>query len=380
MAANDTRERTSSTVCIGISNLSEAVESLPGEQKQLFNRIFRINTAEGHVDPPTEKLPWIEKQFGPLSNVLEQKVVKIMNVVTFEGALYNRLRATRPIQVDENLASQDSTIQDIQEDPFSNPCRMTPRDPFGRIKGKYCITSSNIAKYDGLHGIVVFDNPDPLTFRRRHIHDYLETGWRWAQEAHRYKPDAKYFIFIWNCLRRAGASMSHGHAQVSLGMDCHYARIEGLRRAALSYREKHGSNYFDDLFYIHGLLGLGEERGSVRLLAYLTPVKEREVFILSTSYSDSFKDAVYDVLRCFRDSLNVTSFNLMITMPPLAKAEESWEGFPVIARVVDRGHLRNTSSDIGSMELYASSVIGSNPFEVARSLKECFPEEEAFHV
>jgi len=75
--------------------------------------------------------------------------------------------------------------------------------------------------------------------------------------------------------------------------------------------------------------------------------------------------------------MNVTAFNLGVAAPPLEK-EEGWEGFPVLARVVDRGDPRTTASDIGSMELYASSVVSSDPLEVARILKENFhPEKEA---
>jgi len=51
--------------------------------------------------------------------------------------------------------------------------------------------------------------------------------------------------------------------------------------------------------------------------------------------------------------------------------EEEWSGFPVLVRIVDRGDPRTVASDMGAMELYASSVISSDPFEVARSLKEC---------
>jgi hypothetical protein len=93
--------------------------------------------------------------------------------------------------------------------------------------------------------------------------------------------------------------------------------------------------------------------------------------ILGDAYDDAFKDAVYDVLSCLRDGMNVTAFNIMVTTPPLGETEESWEGFPVIARAVDRGQPKSTSCDIGTMELYASNVIASDPFEVARLLIGC---------
>ena len=47
----------------------------------------------------------------------------------------------------------------------------TPEDVFGRIRGRHCITASNVAKYDGFHAVVIFDpyltgdNRQPFTLR-----------------------------------------------------------------------------------------------------------------------------------------------------------------------------------------------------------------------
>ncbi|MEW6034140.1 MAG: hypothetical protein AB1603_04745, partial [Chloroflexota bacterium] len=363
-------------VCTGIAELDGIVESMSEADRQLFQRIFRVEGTKGSLDPPPEMVPWIQQQFGSVDSILEQKVTKVTNVVTFEGALYNSVRASRPIEMYEKLSIQASIIDSARTDPLRDPWKLTPEDPFGRVKGKHCVTASNIAKYDGLHGMVVFDSPNPLNFDREHIHDYLDTAWRWAERAHRYDPQARYYLFIWNCLRRAGASLLHGHAQMTLGRGSHYARIEALRQASLAYRERHGNSYFDDLFRIHDMLGLAVECEGVRSMACLTPVKEKEVMVLSPAYNDAFKDAVYWSLSCLRDSLNVTSFNLMVVTPPFGKTEESWEGFPAIARMVDRGQPRSTSCDIGAMELYACPVITSDPFEVARLLRRCLLTEE----
>ena len=82
------------------------------------------------------------------------------------------------------------------------------------------------------------------------------------------------------------------------------------------------------------------------------------------------EDRLYEVLACLRDRLAVSSFNVALLMPPIAPAEEDWEGFPTIARVVDRGPAGRRTSDIGSIELYASTVVSSDPFDVARVMKE----------
>lgn len=365
----DERQAALQIVCTGIAELSDIVKAMSPESKKLIDRIFDVETVTGYLDPPPEMIPWIGQQFGAVSNVVEQKITRITNKVTFEGALYNRLRASRPIESYEKLSIQASIIDSARSDPLHDPLRMTPEDQFGRVKGKYCVTASNIAKYDGFHGMVVFENPNPLSFDRDCVHDYMDTAWEWAQRAHRFDPEAKYYFFMWNCLRRAGASLLHGHAQMTLSRKSHFAKVEGLRQSALRYKERYGTCYFDDLFRVHDMLGLAlENKDGIRTMVYLTPVKEKEIMVMAQEYGDALKDAVYEMLAALRDAMNVTSFNLAVVTPPLAKSKESWEGFPVIARAVDRGQPRSASCDIGTMELYAASVISSDPFQIARLL------------
>jgi len=168
--------------------------------------------------------------------------------------------------------------------------------------------------------------------------------------------------------------------QAILGRDIHYAKIEGLRRAALSYRSQYGVNYFDSLYQVHQSLGCSFERHGVRIMASLTPIKEKEVILMCESSDQSgfrwnrnlglsLKERSYEVLSCLRDEMGVASFNLALYTPPIAEVDEDWSGFPIQIRIVDRGWLTEAPSDIGAMELYSSSVVASDPFEVIRVLK-----------
>lgn len=364
---------------ICIADLDIMLDSLPEEQRELFQRIFAVSTTMGYLKPPPSMHDWIEHQFGSLEMVTEQKVARVTNRLTFEGAIFNCLRASRPVDILDKLSVEARIIdgsKDTREDVLHDPYLTTPEDPFGRVKGKYCLTASNISKYEGLHSMIIFDDHNPLRFSKEKIEDYLNTAWKWAEIAHAYDPNARYFLFIWNCLRRAGASLLHGHAQVMLARNSHYAKIEGLRQAALRYKAEYGSDYFDDLYQAHLSLGLALELEGVRIMAYLTPIKEKEVMLLARSFDLPFKEMVHEVLACFRDRMHVTSFNLMIVTPPLDKVE-GWEDFPVMARVVDRGYPRDSSCDFGTMELYAASVVSSDPFEVAQALKESLTVEVA---
>ena len=52
-------------------------------------------------------------------------------------------------------------------------------------------------------------------------------------------------------------------------------------------------------------------------------------------------------------------------------SEENWEGFPAMVWIIDRGKPNSRASDISGMEIYASSVVSSDPFELARQLRQC---------
>jgi hypothetical protein len=347
----------------GIATIDSAVSSLPGKDREAFRRIFDVSVVTGRLRPPETMRPWLEERFGSVDNAIEQRIVRVTNVVTMEEALFNRLRSSRPVAREQASFSPDSG-GDVLEDPLAN----TPEDPFGRVAGKHCITASNVAKYEGSHGIIVFNEPDPLRFTREQVVDYIDTGFRWADKARASDPAARFFLFMWNCGERAGASRRHGHAQVMVGRHRHYAKVEQLRRSARAYENRHGRDYFDDLFRVHSSLGCGFEGGGARVVAYLAPVKEKETIVMAQEAGLSFRETLYDVLACFRDAMGVTSFNLVLYLPPIAEAGPEWEGFPAMARVVDRGDSASATSDIGSMELYASSVISSDPFEVASEL------------
>ncbi len=351
-----------------IVKLNDYLAELGERERSLFARIFRVFVTEGAIEPPKTMIPWIEARFGSVEKVLRQKIVKIVNLITMESALYNSLRAGRPMEA-RTSEDVEAAIKAQEGDPFCRPSELTPADVFGRIRGHHSITASNVAKYDCFHGLVIFDQHNPLAFGLEEVKDYFDTAMAWAHKAHQLDPEACYFFLMWNCLWKSGASIIHGHLQMTLTKGMHYAKVEALRQAALNYRERFGSNYFDDLYRVHEALGLGWEENGVRYLVYLTPIKEKETFLIVPSLSDPFKEAAYKVLRTFIDKLGVKSFNLALYMPPLAPTSENWEGFPCLVRIVDRGDPSNRTADFGAMELYAASVISDDPFQVAEALR-----------
>jgi hypothetical protein len=353
-----------------ITDLPDHINALRPQDRAVAQRIFDVGATTGRLDPPEAMRAWIENSFGSVEAVLEQRIVRVTNRVTLQGTLFNGLRASRPLDTGVSV-DLEREIEASIGDPFCHPESGTPADVFGRIRGEHSITASNVAKYDGFHGVVVFDDHNPLHLTPEKVADYVAVGLEWCHKALEADPEARYPFLMWNCLWRAGGSIIHGHAQITTTRGTHYPRVEHLRRAAASYRTEHGSDYFDDLYRVHDSLGLGIPAGAgVRAFASLAPIKEKELVVIGESaQDDSLRRTIGALLRGYIQTLGVRAFNVAFYMRPLGPTEEDWSGFPAVVHLVDRGSPANRTSDIGAMELYAASVVASDPFRVADLLR-----------
>lgn len=352
-----------------ITTLPEQVAALPDAVREQCESLFLVTRSWGSLVPPPEMHAWIEAAFGSVAAVREQVVVKTLNRWTLEGSVFNTLRARRPITGGAGAAGAEAAGGDEPGDPFCRPLTGTPADTFGRIVGQHTITAGNVARYDGQHAVVIFQQHNPLQWTAAELGDAFTTAARWLVAAHQARPQAVYPFIMWNCLPRSGASQIHAHMQATVSEAVPYARVEAWRRAAAAYRQQHGRDYFATLYRVHDALGLAFTHGPVQGLVHLTPIKEKEVIFLAPALSDALYAAIYAVLRRFIDHLGVRAFNLALYLPPLAPVSESWTGFPVVGRLVDRGHLASTTSDVGAMELFAQPVVMTDPWWLAATLK-----------
>jgi len=94
------------------------------------------------------------------------------------------------------------------------------------------------------------------------------------------------------------------------------------------------------------------------------------VLLIAPKLSRDLLDAVYETLAAFIQRLGTTAFNLALYVRPIDHVEEDWHGFPAIFRLEDRGDPSKKNSDLGAMELFASSVVAGDPFHVADILRE----------
>ncbi len=318
-----------------------SIFDLPKLVFPLFHRIYRYYVGTG----------WIVVN----GRRVGQRIVRVTNRLTLESTLFNELRAKRRME-------GRGTKVDVGECGFCRAEETTAEDVFGRVRGRHCVTASNSAKYDVLHGLVIFNEHDPFVWEEEKIRDFFEVSLEWIEKARREDERARYPFFMWNCLWRAGASVVHGHAHVLLSREP-YSTKELYDAVRERYERDFGSDYFDDVFEIHKRLGLGFELFEVRTMLHLTPVKEKEVVMISNDLMD-LPEALSVILRWYGE-IGVESFNLAVFMPPLDKEDVC------IARLVDRGRLDVATCDIGGMELLArTSVVSSDPFKLAEKLKD----------
>ena len=337
----------------GMPELDKIVEHLSRDAKELLNRFYSFEISTGRQKIPVEMEDWVKKRFGSVEQVENQQIVSIKNMFTGEHSLFNKLRSDRPIEAKSAIAWEE--LKEQEKCLFCNPEKQTPEDVFGRIKGKCCVTGSNIAKYDSFHSLIIFNEHNPLEIKREWIEDYLRTGECWFEEVSKSGKKELQKFFLWNCLWRSGASIIHGHMQLTASR-MRYGKLEVLEKAAADYKRNFKSSYIEDLYKVHEGLGLAKKNKGERILFYLTPIKEKEIFVISKARrSDEMADTIYKLLRSYL-SIGVRSFNLAIFQ---------LEDYHIV-RLVDRGSLEDRNSDIGAMELYAASVISSDPFKLAQ--------------
>jgi len=363
-----------------IAALDQVVSNLGPEDRRRFDRMYEFVRSEAQVLPPPAMENWIASAFkylaptreGVLEAIRRQPIVHVLARATGQATLFNAIRSQRPIEAKDATDIEKEIEAARAKCSFCRPLEQTPANTFGRIGEKK--TCANVAAYDGYHGLVIFEDHSPLRFRHGEfkadeIADMIATARAWADRCHAEDPQARFFFLMWNCLWKAGASIIHGHVQMTVGRKFHYGKVERLRRDALAYQRQSGADYFADLVAVHQSLGLAAKWGSVAALAHLVPAKEREIILVADRFdAPDLPEAIWRALKVYA-AQDVKSYNLAVYMPPLGKPDPEWKGFPVLVHLVDRGDPAAKTADVGGMEMYASAVVSSDPFAVAEALK-----------
>jgi len=343
-----------------ILELPETYRRLSPQARRRFDSIFSFSIDTGRMNVPASMRPWVKKQFGSVKKVEQQPVLKITNHIMFEGALINKLRADRPIHRGAGVTKQQ-LLDMAKNEPFADVRKNTPEDTFGRIVGLHEISASNVAKYDALHGLIIFNKANPLEFTERETIEHYKAAMAWIEAAQSEHPEAQYPLIGWNCLWKAGASLVHGHLQVLIGRHEPYAAMHLWQEQSSEYRQRRHKSYWDELYKVYESLDLATELRGIKVFASITPRKEKEIVLMTDCADEVLFGVIYKVLKAFR-AMGIESFNVATMMAP---------GLPVLTRIVDRGKLSTHTTDIGIAELYLNqSVIFSDPVKVWAKVKK----------
>jgi hypothetical protein len=384
-----------------------------------FDRLFALSERTAVMKIPAAFAPRVRGMFAAypggtekLGFLEQQTIATARNVLTEEYSLFNEVRRYRP-GYQERLSPEKE--RQLEEDWMANSgadkCDFcsgdrTAEDVFGRLQGKHCYTASNVAKYEQWHSLLIARQHHPLNATAEQLVDYLETAHKFFDRVHALDPKARFPHMMWDAGARASASQPHQHMQMSITQDSYYTRAEHTRLAALNYyrgwdsyfdyhddaaaaaaagggSEPHhgaGRNYWADVVTVHEALGLAVRYKRSAILSYLTPIKERELIVVTeSSASPCFATLIAVAVAAMRDDVGTRAFSLAVLLEAYGKSGKDDNGrrrhagrqrlidkvpYPAIARVVDRGSPSDKRSDVGAMEFFGANNVGADPFHI----------------
>jgi hypothetical protein len=227
------------------------------------------------------------------------------------------------------------------------------------------------------HRLIFPDEHNPLCFTEEIVSDIFACGEFWALETVKAceRSDERslptFYFVCWNIL--CGSEV-HGHCQVTLTSRFAEGGVERLAHVQREYAARYEHDFFDDFVELHEALGLTVRRGEALVIPSLTPVKEREVWLLQKAEAPAHLPSdllslVRYVLKCLAVSAEAPcpAFNIGVAFPPL-RPVPGWEAFPIVVRIVDRGWPMLGVCDWGTMEMYGSRIVATYPFTLATAL------------
>lgn len=319
--------------------ITNKVKKLDKKYKDIFDRIYEIEEEIG-----TQKFPLKIKD--KYKNFKKQKITIIRNKVLGLETHFNLLRSKR---------KKPKILQKFQEGfcVFCNPQQFTPsEDIIGKLENKYAITASNLMKATKHHGLIIFKKHKNFTIKD--INGALDLSFLW------FKKNKGNKFLIWNYLWKAGASIIHPHFQIFSTNKLPF-RLKEIKRKFEDYKKNYGNEYLEDLFILHKKLGLAKEKNGLKVIINLTPFKENEIILIAKDWEKQKNKLSKLILKYL--NIGIESFNFFLF----------YDGeFEKIGFLLDRGKLNELNSDIGTLEIYAFSIVSFDPFILARDLLKNF--------
>lgn len=346
-----------------ISQLPDIVDGLSEADRALVGDIIEIRATVSEVGE--ENLPKADLQ--------QQLLIETYNPWNHQRSVINLERAMRSIPLG-NLADVQADIASTYlKDPFCLYLTKTPPNKFGRFMGKYHVTSGNLYPSAKKHGnLIAFEHSALISPTDDEFSDRYDVFDQWREAAYAAsKGEDVYSSIIENRLRKAGSSIDHSHSQMALRSGRHEGGMEEYLAISNWYGHQKGGNYFDDLFRVHQLLGLGVEVGHLRAFPSLTPVKDAEVIVFADRFDSQTRQLLFKIYDYYMNVLGAKAFNFIMGFKPLGYDGRDWGRVPaLIARFINRGDPTAKNGDIAGFELAGTSITSTDQFQVNKVLKD----------
>ena len=317
-------------------DLEAKLKKLDKRLLKLWQIIYQVEKEIGEQKLP----PKLKSKFKFLT---KQEILIIKNRILGQETHFNIFRAQRE-QPTLKLKNKEKSCS------FCQPLTLTPEDTYGRIENDYALSASNLVKVSGHHSLIIFKNHHQPKLKE--IEGAFNLAFNWFNQPS--LPQQK--ILIWNYLWRAGASINHPHFQV-LALTSLPSKLVLLKQTLQSYKQQYQNDYLVDLFNLHQALGLAKKVGGLRVIISLTPFKEKEIIFFSSNWHQDIHQLAKLIINY--QKTGIESFNLFLFY--------SGDFYP-LGFLVDRGSLAKLNCDLGTLELYAFSVVSFNPFNLASQL------------
>ncbi|KAH3818725.1 hypothetical protein DPMN_120450 [Dreissena polymorpha] len=300
-----------------------------------FNKLVKVRVEKGELTlpKPFEKkvYKWMGNNEELMKEVLSQEVLLIRNLYTMEENAFNPLRNKRPV-----------SEPDI-------PLRKYIEELLNKTK-----SDCDFCKY--------------RDYTASEKNGRIESTF---SQVHKSDPEYSLPSMVWDLFPKAGASQVHPHTHSFLDRESYQGTMELWREGALQYNQDFPHrNFFYDLIELHSILGLTVTYGKAVAFANIVPKKDNEIVIVSEKADEDFFNMWYFILRGYLEDMGDIGlcFSLGAAFPSLT-GDVGSGSLPAYVRIVTRGLVSDSRSDVSSLEMFLSSSANADPYNVIKVMK-----------
>eukprot|EP00936_MAST-01D_sp_MAST-1D-sp1_P000451 g451.t1 len=383
--------------------LARASAGLSPGQK-LLQRIYRAKMSEAHLILPQGMQLKLDAAGADAKRVAAQHIVNVINVyLPHETSSYNKVRKQRFGNTVDASSDMAKVLEDIntlhnctdggKQLDFCFPKNYVALDsdttPGQYVEGPRAIIGANMGAYTGSHALVITKHTaNPMLLTLADYTDMFALTRRFVSLAHARFPRRRFAAITFDTLHGGGASQVHPHFQVWVMAGWYPGKWEAMQQAARRYNERTKGNYYTDVFAAHAAVGLAfagtpganflGNAADVGGFVSITSATGLEIVLMSSDGgSDSLAQLLHNVLHVCYSSLGWTQISMSCMFPPsgrdpqrltVQEREES-NATPFMCRLVTRGAYFSHTNDVSANELFATTIVGNDIFEVANVLR-----------